>query len=180
VTHQPYERWLLGDEPLSSAERAELENHLVGCQACRELWQAWAAVESALQATLDVEPTPGFTARWRQVQIRRSVSDSRRQRRAGALALAGGLSVAALIAVGLLRQGVQALFTPATLATRQLEIVLILARHLRLLGDLALTGAQALAGVIPLEVWLTVLVIGATAVALWFLALYRLAFQRIR
>jgi hypothetical protein len=180
VSHQPYERWILGDEPLSAADQAELDHHLAVCRACREIQLAWSAVKPALQAPLDIEIEPGFAARWRELQIRRSLIDSRRQRRVGALAVTGGLAAAALIGAALAWQGLQALFAPATLLTRQMEIVLILVRDLRLVSDLGLAGAQALAGVIPLDVWMTLLAIGAGAVGLWCLALYRLAVQTVR
>ena len=34
MNHQPFENWLLDEEPLTSQQQRDLQNHLRGCTSC--------------------------------------------------------------------------------------------------------------------------------------------------
>jgi hypothetical protein len=56
--------WL--DNELSPTEIVEVQTHLVHCTACRDIYQTMKQTDVLLRqaATVLVEPTPGFTARF--------------------------------------------------------------------------------------------------------------------
>ncbi len=64
MKHQPFENWLLFDEPLSQEQARSLDEHLQSCEHCRELRAAWENVESLFESSSQVEPLSGFATRW--------------------------------------------------------------------------------------------------------------------
>jgi predicted anti-sigma-YlaC factor YlaD len=66
MDHQPFENWILSEEPLSPENTGELETHLEKCDHCRELQNAWSGVIDLFQEVPEVEPLPGFVNRWQE------------------------------------------------------------------------------------------------------------------
>jgi len=64
MKHQPFEEWLLVDETLTSEQSKDLEHHLSDCEHCRQLQVARFSVENLFRDAADMEPSPGFSARW--------------------------------------------------------------------------------------------------------------------
>ena len=64
MNHQPFEEWLLADEPPAGEQALELREHLRDCPRCRELEASWAGVHKLFQTSEQIAPTPGFTSRW--------------------------------------------------------------------------------------------------------------------
>ncbi len=64
MNHQPFEEWLLADEPPAGEQAIELREHLRECPRCRELEANWACVHKLFQDSEQIAPAPGFTARW--------------------------------------------------------------------------------------------------------------------
>jgi len=74
---------LLGylDEELGSAERAELETHLAGCEACRAALAAERRLSGALAALPPVAPPRDFEARfWARIAREKDGARSARER----------------------------------------------------------------------------------------------------
>ena len=94
MNHQPYEEWLLSDEPLDEAQSQALQAHLDECQECVPLAQAWKSVRFELAQTPTVAPVPGFTQRW---QVRQAQRRFERQHRLAWLGT--GLNLLAGIAI---------------------------------------------------------------------------------
>ena len=76
MNHQPFENWLLDDEPLTNPQKRELQIHVRDCTSCAAI----ADSNLALHATRGVAPVPGFTDRfrprlaaWRREQRRRQI-----------------------------------------------------------------------------------------------------------
>ncbi len=74
MNHQPFENWLLDEEPLTSQQQRDLQNHLRDCATCSGI----AGSNLALHSSRMAAPAPGFTDRfgprlaaWRREQIRR-------------------------------------------------------------------------------------------------------------
>jgi len=76
MVHQPYEAWLLDDDPLTSEQERDLRVHLRNCPHCAAL----ARANLTLRAAAVVAPPGGFVLRFqerlaaqRQAQRRRSM-----------------------------------------------------------------------------------------------------------
>jgi hypothetical protein len=79
MNHQPYEVWILEPLELNGSQRAELEKHLEGCEACRNLQAGWTAVKVELRAPEMAAPRAGFTNRWKAGAAERRLREQRRQ-----------------------------------------------------------------------------------------------------
>ncbi|MEA3350965.1 MAG: zf-HC2 domain-containing protein [Chloroflexota bacterium] len=66
MKHQPFETWLLLDDPLEPEQIQALDDHLRTCQHCRQLRDAWAGAAALLHDAPAPEPAPGFTQRWQE------------------------------------------------------------------------------------------------------------------
>ena len=62
MNHQPFETWLLAENPLTPSEKHSLEVHLRECHSCAAL----AEVNLALRSVQPVSPPEGFVERFRQ------------------------------------------------------------------------------------------------------------------
>ena len=78
MSHQPFETWLLSEEPLNNEQRQLLETHIETCESCRTLAKALTQVEDTLAQHPSPLPKPGFTQRW---QTRLAVDAQERQQR---------------------------------------------------------------------------------------------------
>jgi len=64
MNHQPFEEWLLADEPPTGEQALELREHLRDCPRCCELEASWDGVHKLFQTSEQVAPTLGFSDRW--------------------------------------------------------------------------------------------------------------------
>jgi len=64
MNHQPFENWFLSEEPLPADDERELRDHLVGCDQCSGLEDAWLDVANLFTEVPEIEPAPGFVNRW--------------------------------------------------------------------------------------------------------------------
>ncbi len=64
MSHQPFETWLLLDEPLGSQQKLHLQAHLRECGQCRTLSNTLTEMDDLLQSSTSPSPAPGFTNRW--------------------------------------------------------------------------------------------------------------------
>lgn len=76
MSHQPFETWLLSEEPLDAAQQREFSAHLKECEDCRQLSNALAQVDQVFDASSNPAPAPGFSQRW---LVRLSQSRQHRQ-----------------------------------------------------------------------------------------------------
>jgi hypothetical protein len=102
MNHEPFERLLLGDAPLTLHEQEELRRHLVDCQACSALSRRWGRIESVLASSRMLGPQPGFVSRFVAGDQAAGIRRERRQawRLFGATSMAAS-TLAALLAFAL-------------------------------------------------------------------------------
>jgi predicted anti-sigma-YlaC factor YlaD len=62
--HQPFETWLLSEEPLLPEDEQKLQDHLENCDDCQHLSVAWGEVDAMFLGATSEGPAPGFTMRW--------------------------------------------------------------------------------------------------------------------
>ena len=64
MNHQPFENWLLSEEPLPTDDERALRDHLMDCDQCNGLEDAWLDVASLFAEVPEVGAAPGFVHRW--------------------------------------------------------------------------------------------------------------------
>jgi len=79
MSHQPFETWLLSDEPLDDEQRHKLDAHLAECEICRVMADSLKQMELTIAQHPTPLPKPGFTNRWHtRLAINRQVRQQRR------------------------------------------------------------------------------------------------------
>jgi predicted anti-sigma-YlaC factor YlaD len=79
MNHKHSERLILADRPLTPAEAEELNSHLAGCRACRDLQSGWTRAERALASPTTMAPQPGFVVRWSRLQAAQATGRAGRE-----------------------------------------------------------------------------------------------------
>jgi hypothetical protein len=109
MSHDRFERLILGASPMNPADEEELVHHLAGCRACRELHGRWTSAEATLTSAALAGPPPGFHGRWVARQSAEAAGRGRRQAwrlfgwtSVGAAGVAAILTLAVTQAPGLL------------------------------------------------------------------------------
>lgn len=103
MNHQPFEDWLLADEPPTGEQAIELDEHLQECPRCSQLDASWSEVHRLLQTAEQVAPAPGFTQRWQaRLDAEQQAALRRRNHRQPWLlfALSFGIAVVLLALLG--------------------------------------------------------------------------------
>jgi hypothetical protein len=176
MNHQPFENWLLSEEPLSPENENALEAHLEVCNTCRELNDAWLEVVDLFQDVPDVEPMPGFVSRWQdRLAVERQMELTVRNR---------WQSIIVLILIGNVIAGLVFLLSTQFLTTFDTPVSLFLTGVYRLASLVSFVNAfqnifatlfRAITSVVPVWVWA---VLGAGLVgscATWIISITSLS-----
>jgi hypothetical protein len=168
MNHQPFEDWLLDDEPLTIQQELELQIHLRGCTACA----AMADSNLALHSVRRLEPAPGFTDRfaarlagWRKAQLRRQAFGTI------VLVVASLASLYALVGPAIL----DAARSPVIWLRNIAVYVVALVTFLSVLGQVGSILLRNLPSLIPPAGWFAMLAAGGVLGALWITLMRRLA-----
>lgn len=120
MSHQPFETWLLDENPLSPEQENALEHHLEGCAQCRRIQTGWQAAQVSLNKPPLATPAPGFSQRfYASLAERRAHKAHQLQIRWLVMTLTLGLVFTALL-LGIL---VFSLASPADLLVRITQIL---------------------------------------------------------
>lgn len=79
MSHQPFETWILDEEPLTAEDRRSLYAHLESCAQCQRLSNKWQTVRQELRARPIAVPAPGFRQRWQASLVERRAREQRKQ-----------------------------------------------------------------------------------------------------
>jgi len=168
MNHRPFEDWLLAEEPLTTDQKTDLQDHLKTCSSCTAL----AEVNLALRSKKSAIPAPGFSTRFQsKLAARRSVQ--RRRNFWGIFILAAG-------AVGMLVW----LFFPylkwAYLSPMQLFVTWISTLSLIFTSLLAYGRAGSVilrvaSGFIPVYFWVAVFAFTGLFGLLWVVSIRKFA-----
>jgi len=175
MNHQPFENWLLSDEPLSAEQSQALTEHLRMCETCSRIDTSWNDVHDLFQSTPRLAPLPGFTARW---QERRAVQlSNRRQRQSWFFFIVTG-SIAAALSMVLGLSVLSLVDQPEQLLIYSVYRLTTLMINLVTLGDLLSTTLRSLAGSVPFVVWIGLSGLASLLSVLWFVLFRQLVTQR--
>jgi predicted anti-sigma-YlaC factor YlaD len=172
MSHQPFESWIINDEPLQPKETIDLEAHLQDCVACRQLYDSWQGVQGLFGTVPLVAPRQGFVQRWEQL-LEQDLVDQRvtvQRRNSWIFVLVSGC--AALIVFFLL---IMQIWQTENLLT---SFILTFARLLT--GTLSLVNTlqyavssivEILIALIPPIWWGLMMIVICALCTLWFLSL---------
>jgi hypothetical protein len=89
MNHQPFEEWLLNEEPVTPEQKRELDLHLRSCEYCSALAETGMVLRSVRLAS----PTAGFTNRFQARLAEHKIADRRRKLWGAGWFILGGLSL---------------------------------------------------------------------------------------
>ncbi len=177
LMHQPFESWLLSEEPLTSEQNQALQEHLRTCATCRQVEASWAEIDQLFHASSQVAPTSGFTARW-QERLELERRDS--QQRQTWFVLAFTAAAASLLFFLLSAQALQLLRSPSQL------VLFVVYRLLNLLSlaetteNFLVAFIRTVPGLLPLPVWILSAGVLCILGTLWVVFYQALTSRRIR
>ena len=64
MSHQPFETWILKNDPLDEQQQETLNNHLDQCEECSNLSTALIQMTDLISNSPPPAPNQGFTQRW--------------------------------------------------------------------------------------------------------------------
>ena len=138
MNHQPFENWLLQDEPLLPDEEQALQAHLAVCLNCQELESTWKGVAHRLKHAQMAAPADGFSERWKQ---KLALEQQRRQRRQSLAVLVLSLGAAGILALVMINLVYPLWRVPGLVFWTTVYQLFSLSQWFNMLGDL---GAELL------------------------------------
>ena len=170
MNHQPFENWLLDNQPLAPEEKRELQIHLQECAHCTALVEVNLELRSVKMAA----PAAGFTARFQQ-RLKVQLLLEQRNRLVGVLILAfGGLGLTAWFAAPYV---LGFLGSPAEWIAAIIGFLLSLVSMAEAVGDIGSILLRVLPGFIPPIAWLVFLSALSGFGLLWAVSIWR--FSRV-
>lgn len=167
MDHQPFETWLLADEPLTPQQKHELQAHVKTCRSCA----AMAEVNVALKSVRMAEPAAGFTDRF-QVHLAARKAAQRRRNFWGFFIL--GLSVISAL-VWLVWPLLSLAFdSPANLLASWLSTLISLWVSLQTMLHAGAVVFDVVPGFVPVYAWGFVLFAAAAWCVVWVFSLLKI------
>jgi len=167
MNHQPFEDWLLADEPPTGEQALELREHLRDCPRCSELESSWAGVHKLFQASEQIAPTPGFSSRWQtRLNAQQEKAFKRRHHRQPWLLFALNFIIAAALLILLGMQLWQTFNSTAQLLLVKAFTVSLILTIVNLSQDI-LTAFVQVVGRFPVVLWVLLLGFSGFLGSLW-------------
>ena len=177
MKHPQFEALLFESDPLGHDEKDDLDEHLQECEHCRAVATSWNELEGNMRSTTFVEPTAGFTERFRD---RLAIYKRRKQER---LTLAVILAILTSLIIVAVFAGVELLSFVPTILSFLLKSVNGLARLgglLALLGDFVLVLIEGISQSIPAGLLLAISTVASGLAIIWMVSKYQAGFNIIR
>lgn len=170
MNHQPFETWLLYDQPLTPEQKRDLQAHVRECRSCTAIAESNLALKSARM----VAPAEGFTARF-ETRLARRRKQQRWHLIIGSLILTlGGLALFYWLASPLLQE---LLRSPAQWITTAVGYFLFILTSFRALSEIGSILLRVVPDVVPSgSILVSVLAVGGLAL-LWFVSVRRFGRQ---
>jgi hypothetical protein len=175
MNHQPFENWLLSEEPLTKEQSKALQEHLDTCETCSQIDTAWNGVQNLMRTVPEMAPVPGFSVRWQK----RLAEQRRKQQQRQSwifLAISGGIAFTLMAAIGV---GILSIFSQPEqfliYVVYRLTTFFIAAEATR---EFLSSLTKPLAGAMPFAIWIGLSGLAAMLSAMWFVLFKRLTTQR--
>jgi hypothetical protein len=175
MNHQPFENWLLSDEPLSVEQSQALKEHLDMCETCNRMDTSWNEVQDLFQSVHRLSPAPGFSARW---QERRAVQLGKRRQRQSWLFLIGMGTIAAALLAVLGWSALSLVVQPEQLILYSVYRLTALYINVETAGDFLSMTVRSLGSSVPFMVWIGLSGLASMLSVIWFVLFRQLIAQR--
>jgi predicted anti-sigma-YlaC factor YlaD len=167
MNHQPFEDWLLADEPPAGDQVLELREHLRDCPRCQELEASWASVHKLFQTSEQIAPNAGFTTRWQtRLQAQQQQALNRRHHRQPWLFFALNLIIATALLILLGVQLWRTFNSPQQLLLVKAFILSLFLTIVNISQDI-LTASIEVAERFPVVLWVFLLGLSGFLGSLW-------------
>jgi hypothetical protein len=166
MNHQPFEIWLLEEQPITPEQKRELQSHLKICKYCTALYETGAVLQSKQTAS----PAPGFTIRFKKrLAAQRAVE--RRYKFWGLIVLIlGGMALLFGLAGSTLLSIVN---SPAEWLTLGIGYLLFIITSLQAFTEFGLVLLRVVPGFIPPLGWMVIVSAIAGLSLLWTISIWR-------
>ena len=166
MKHQPFETWLLEEQPITPEQKRELQSHLKICKYCSALYETGAALQSKQVAS----PAPGFTARFKKRLAVQRIAERRHRLWGlivlilGAIALLFGLAGSTLLSI---------VNSPAEWLTLGIGYLLFIITSLQAFTEFGLVLLRVVPSFIPPLGWMVIVSAIAGLSLLWTISIWR-------
>jgi hypothetical protein len=176
MKHQPFENWLFSEEPLPADDERELRDHMIDCDQCSGLENAWMDVERLFAEVTEIEPAPGFINRWQAtLEANLATEKAIRQRWQSLIFL---VVIANFAAIALALTSVQLFNTYGSVTEWVMSWVYKAATAMVLVngfGNAFITIARTIPQLIPIGWWVAIAVTLAFSTFVWFVSMTKLS-----
>ena len=175
MNHQPFENWLLSEEPLTDEQSQALKMHLDTCEKCCQIESAWDGVQSLVREAPILAPAPGFTVRWQERQAAQRRKNHQRQSWI-LFVITGGIAAGLFVALGISILSV--VKEPDQLLIFSVYRLVSFLIQVEAAGGFLTQMMKSLASAIPLAVWIGLIGLASMVSVLWFVLFKRLITER--
>jgi hypothetical protein len=175
MNHQPFENWLLSEEPLSIEQSRALQEHLRTCDTCCQIESSWDGMQNLIRESPILAPAPGFTTRWHE----RYAEQHRKQQRRQSWILfmiTGGIAAALLAALGI--SVLSLARDPDLLMTYVVYRLIKLIIQIETAGEFLSSIMKSLESAVPIAAWIGLIGLASMISVLWFILFKQLITQR--
>ena len=177
--HQPFENWLLSEEPLTPDQVQVLQAHMKTCGVCRQLSVDWAAVKQLFGSAAALTPAPGFSTRWLARQALENVHEKRRKHLGQSIRFflinaVSAVTLFILIAFQLYRS----FDTPLDVFLVGVDQFKSILHFFKAIQEILLAVFRVMASLIPSEGWIFMVVLVGLMSLAWIATLRRLMIPR--
>ncbi len=171
MNHQPFETWLLADEPLNAQAQHILHEHLQTCTQCRALQESWREVLSRFQTAPEPHPAPGFVSRWQEYLDARK---QRAEKRRALLLVAINLGGMALILLTFLLLAALVFDSPLAWLLSVAKQFAVMLTIFEAIGQ----TVRVIAPFMPISWWIALLQGSVLLLALWLCSIQKFLLPR--
>jgi anti-sigma factor RsiW len=175
MNHQPFENWLLSEEPLPEENQDALQAHLADCEQCHTLQEAWLDIATLFAEIPDIGPEPGFVNRWQaNLEADRTTERAMRQRWQSwifLVVIANGASLA-LILMGLQLSRTYDSMTDLILSwVYRAATIMVMASGFQ---NVMATLSRTIPNLIPASWWIGIAITLSVSTLLWIVSMTKL------
>ncbi len=154
MNHQPFEKWLLSEDPLSPEEKQSLDFHLSTCEQCQELQDSWYGVKDLFLEVPDIEPATGFTNRWlERLKAEKQLSQVGRNRWQSVIMLILFANVITGLVILLATQFLTTFETPLSLVMSGIYRLMTTMALINSIQNISITILRTIFSVVPVGFW---------------------------
>jgi len=168
MNHRPFEDWLFAEEPLTTEQKADLQDHLKMCSSCMAL----AEVDLALRSNKPAIPAPGFSTRFQSRLAARRSAQRRRNYWGIIILVAGALGMLLWLFFPYLKW---AYLSPMELFITWITTLSLVFTSLLAYGQAGSVIMRVASGFIPVYFWVVIFALTGLFGLLWVVAIRKFA-----